>query len=200
MLTRRVTQEYHVWTHDQSGDAVVRTTAYSLPEHLHDHVELVQPTTMFTRTKALRTTFRFDEGEATFKAASSADTPPISVPSASGGHVDASCNKTITITCIQQLYNAVGFAPDVKHGNEIGITGYLEQFANIADLQTFYADQRPDALNSSFTTVLINGACAPTPPRPTPATRRPRAPCAGKGLRSAGASARSDVRSDPQAA
>ena len=174
MLTRRVTQEYHVWTHDKSGDAVVRTTSYSLPEHLHEHVELVQPTTMFARTKALRTTFRFDEesGAAFKSAAVSADTPPpISVPSASGGHVDASCNKTITITCIQQLYNAVGFAPDVKHGNEIGITGYLEQFANIADLQTFYADQRPDALNSSFTTILLNGACVPALHRPHPQLR-----------------------------
>ena len=117
---------------------------------------------MFARTKALRTTFRFDEesGAAFKSAAVSADTPPISVPSASGGHVDASCNKTITITCIQQLYNAVGFTPSAKNGNQIGITGYLEQFANIQDLQTFYADQRPDALGSSFKTILVNGSSA----------------------------------------
>ncbi len=30
--------------HDASGDAIVRTTGYSLPEHLHNHIELVQPT------------------------------------------------------------------------------------------------------------------------------------------------------------
>ncbi len=136
---------------------MVRTTEYSIPEHLDDHVELVQPTTMFSRMRSLKTTFHINDVQEKVAAASAA-APPISIPSASGGHVDASCNQTITITCLQQLYNAVGFTPSTKHGNEIGITGYLEQFANIQDLQSFYADQRPDALNSSFATVLINGA------------------------------------------
>ncbi|KAH9899475.1 tripeptidyl peptidase A [Cubamyces lactineus] len=148
--------EYHVWTHDASGDAVVRTTAYSIPEHLDNHVELIQPTTMFARMKSLKTTFRINDAQEK-AAAIPADAPPISVPSASGGHVDASCNQTITITCLQQLYNAVGFEPSKKNGNKIGITGYLEQFANKQDLQSFYADQRPDALGSSFDTILING-------------------------------------------
>ncbi len=47
-----------------------------------------------------------------------------SINTASGISVDASCNSTITITCLQQLYNAVGFTPSAK-GNSIGITGYL---------------------------------------------------------------------------
>ncbi|KAI0355318.1 tripeptidyl peptidase A [Trametes cingulata] len=148
--------EYHVWTHDASGDSVVRTTAYSIPEHLDDHVELIQPTTMFSRMKNLKTSFRINDVEEKV-AAVAADAPPISIPSASGGHVDASCNQTITITCLLQLYNAVGFKASAKNGNQIGITGYLEQFANIQDLQLFYADQRPEALNSSFKTILING-------------------------------------------
>ena len=46
-----------------------------------------------------------------------------------------------------------------NEGASLGGEGFLEQFANIQDLQTFYADQRPDALNSSFTTILINGTC-----------------------------------------
>ena len=112
---------------------------------------------MFTRMNALRTTFRVN-GAAPAEPASDASAPPISVPSASGGHVDASCNETITITCIQQLYNAVGFTPSATNGNQIGVTGYLEQFANKQDLQTFYADQRPDALGSSFKTILVNGS------------------------------------------
>ena len=111
---------------------------------------------MFSRTKSLKTFFHFSEMDKNAASVAS-DAPPINVPSASGGHVDASCNQIITITCLQQLYNAVGFTPSAKNGNQIGITGYLEQFANIQDLQSFFADQRPDALNSSFTTVLVNG-------------------------------------------
>ncbi|KAI0682616.1 tripeptidyl peptidase A [Earliella scabrosa] len=149
--------EYHVWTHDASGEAVVRTTAYSLPEHLHDHVELIQPTTMFSRMKSLKTTFHVNPTALTTAPVAAADAPAIKVPSAFGGQVDASCNTTITISCLQQLYNAVGFKPAADNGNQIGITGYLEEFANIQDLQSFYADQLPAALNTSFETVLING-------------------------------------------
>lgn len=74
----------------------------------------------------------------------------------SGVTVDASCNTTITVKCLQQLYNAVGFTPSAKN-NSIGITGYLGQFANKQDLQTFYADQRPDALGSSFKFISVKG-------------------------------------------
>lgn len=102
----------------------------------------------------MSTTFRFSK-EVTSTV--SANAPPIKVPSASKGQVDASCNSTITVTCLQQLYNAVGFKPSGKNGNQIGITGYLEEFANIADLQLFFADQRPDAINSTFKFVSIKG-------------------------------------------
>lgn len=79
------------------------------------------------------------------------------VDPATGVVVDASCNKTITIKCLKQLYNAVGYEPLADGGNSIGITAYLEQYANKQDLQSFYREQRPDALDTTFKTVLING-------------------------------------------
>ena len=146
-------QKYHVWTHT-NGDSIVRTTNYSLPVHLHEHVDLVQPTTLFSTFRNMKTTFRLHEDA---PAVTDANAPPINVPTASGGHVDASCNQTITVTCLLQLYNAVGYTASANTGNQVGITGYLEQFANIADLQLFFAEQRPDALNSSFKFVSVNG-------------------------------------------
>ncbi|KAI0080805.1 tripeptidyl peptidase A [Panus rudis PR-1116 ss-1] len=148
--------EYHIYTHVEDGDTIVRTTSYSLPEHLHEHIDLVQPTTLFSTLRGMKTNFRFED-DVQAKALVNADAPPIKVPSASGGQVDASCNGTITIHCLQQLYNAVGYKPLANTGNQIGITGYLEEFANIADLQLFYADQRPDALNTSFKFISVNG-------------------------------------------
>lgn len=71
--------------------------------------------------------------------------------------VDPSCNKTITIQCIQQLYNFVGVTANAS-GNSIGITGFLDQYANNQDLQSFYAEQRPDALNSTFKFVSVKGS------------------------------------------
>ena len=42
----------------------------------------------------------------------------------SGVRVDASCNQTITISCLRQLYNAVDVVPSATNTNSIGITGY----------------------------------------------------------------------------
>ncbi|KAL0580736.1 hypothetical protein V5O48_001294 [Marasmius crinis-equi] len=145
---------YHVWKHLESGDQLVRTTSYSIPEHLHAHVDLVQPTIMFARFKGMRTSIHSSDAAPPeynlkyLKAAAEED---------SAVDVDPSCNSTITVSCLQQLYNAVGYTPSADIGNSIGITGYLEQFANIQDLQSFYAEQRPDALNTSFEFISVKG-------------------------------------------
>ncbi|RDB20083.1 Tripeptidyl-peptidase sed3 [Hypsizygus marmoreus] len=140
---------YSVWKHVESGDELVRTTSYSLPENIHEHVDVVQPTTMFGQFKRFKSTISWPEDS---------ETPPQlkAVATASGVTVDPSCNSTITIKCLQQLYNFVGYTPTSK-GNSIGITGYLEEFANSQDLQSFYAEQRPDAVNSTFKFVSVNG-------------------------------------------
>ena len=97
---------------------------------------------------------------------------PAIVDTVSGATVDASCNKTITIKCLQQLYNAVGVTPSASD-NSFAVTGYSViihlisvtfladlvqgQYANLNDLQLFYADQRPDAKGSGFKFVSVNG-------------------------------------------
>lgn len=133
---------------------MVRTLKYSLPDDVYSHVELIQPTTMFTRMKALKATPHFSVDQSQTAAAATGSS--IKLPS--GVTVDASCNTTITVTCLKELYNAVGYKTSATNGNTFGITGYLDQFANIADLQLFYADQRPDALGSSFELISVNGS------------------------------------------
>ena len=146
----RMQQKYLVYKHEASGDYLVRTTAYSLPEHLHGHVDVVQPTTMFGRFRPDRSTVVLLEGDSPGPVPQGQITDP-----KTGLTVDASCNTTITIKCLQQLYNTTGYIPS-QLGNGIGITGYLEQYANFDDLQRFYADQRPDALNTTFKLVKVN--------------------------------------------
>lgn len=146
-------QKYHIWVHE-NGDALVRTTSYSLPDHLHDHVEFLQPTTLFSRMRGMTSKVRMQ------KSGHSSSPPKgssLHVPSAFQGRVDASCATTVTVSCLQQLYNAVGYTPSANSGNRIAVTGYSGFFANNDDLQSFYADQVPSAVNSSFTTVLVNG-------------------------------------------
>ncbi|KAF7983296.1 hypothetical protein HWV62_22961 [Athelia sp. TMB] len=144
--------KYHIWSHVESGDAAVRTTEYSLPEHLHEHIDLVQPTTLFARFKGMRSTLNIG---------STAPAPTVqatgTISAGNGITVDASCNQTITVDCLKQIYNAVGYVPTETKKNAIGITAYLEQYANNADLKAFYEDQVPAAVNSSYKLVLLKG-------------------------------------------
>ena len=86
------------------------------------------------------------------------DTPATYKNPVSGATVDLSCNETVTVKCLQQLYNAVGYVPKIpRRENSIGVTGFLEQYANIEDLNTFYADQVPQAVGTSFEFISVNG-------------------------------------------
>ncbi|KIK03131.1 hypothetical protein K443DRAFT_5566 [Laccaria amethystina LaAM-08-1] len=146
---------YYVWKHIESGDSLVRTTGYSLPSHLHHHVDVIQPTTLFGRFKKSTSTIIWSDKSSAVSDAANGDLAPI-VDATSGVTVDASCNENITISCLQQIYNIVDFVPSAR-GNSIGITGYLNQSANVADLQQFFVEQRPDAVNSTFQFISVNG-------------------------------------------
>lgn len=52
--------------------------------------------------------------------------------------VPASCGSTITPACLRAMYNTVNYVPTKSANNTIGVTGYLEEYANNADLQTFF--------------------------------------------------------------
>ncbi|KAJ7639339.1 tripeptidyl peptidase A [Roridomyces roridus] len=148
--------KYHVWQHTD-GDYLVRTTSYSLPAAVYDHVELIQPTTLFGRFKPQKSSIK------SISKVQSAQNSPAIGDMATGATVDASCNTTVTITCLRQIYNAVGYTPSAHVGNSIGITGYLEEYANRADLQQFYVDQVPAAaaVNSTFKFISVNGGIDP---------------------------------------
>ncbi|EIM80876.1 tripeptidyl peptidase A [Stereum hirsutum FP-91666 SS1] len=145
---------YHVWTHDD-GSSLVRTTEYSLPAHLNDHIQLIQPTTMFSRTRRFRASFIWDdEGSANIVA----DVIGLeSNFSSTHTGIDPGCRTRITVSCLKQIYNAVGYNTTRDNGNQIAVTGYLEEFANKQDLHSFFAQQRSDAIDSSFKEILING-------------------------------------------
>ncbi|KAG6891683.1 hypothetical protein C0992_010086 [Termitomyces sp. T32_za158] len=152
LVEKMLDTKYHVWKHD-NGNTIVRTTSYSLPEHLHEHIDVIQPTTIFAQLRGMKSTIVWSEEAEVVTSAK--NLAPI-VNEATGTLVDASCNTTITITCLKQLYNAVGLVPSALN-NSIAVTGYLEQFANFQDLQSFYTEQNPAAVNSSFEVVSING-------------------------------------------
>jgi tripeptidyl-peptidase-1 len=163
--------EFHLWrnTRDgEDGDVFVRTTHYSLPEHLHAHIELVQPTTYFGRPKPMSKTSFIDVLNLNINitiniSGSSPSSPPVANytnGTLTDPRLGRNCSDVVTIYCLQQLYNISGYVPTAMAKNSIGITGYLGEFANNADLQSFYKAVLPAAVNSTFKTVSVNGGQA----------------------------------------
>ncbi|KAJ6460107.1 tripeptidyl peptidase A [Mycena vitilis] len=156
LVEKMLDTRYHVWKDTSSGDHIVRTTGYSVPKYLFEHVELIQPTTLFGTFKKLKSTIHsVSEMDQQVQAQ---NMPPITDAS-TGITVDASCNTTVTITCLQEIYNAVGYTPSANVGNSIAIAAYLDDFANRADLQTFFEDQVPAAaaVNATYKFVSVAG-------------------------------------------
>jgi tripeptidyl-peptidase-1 len=85
--------------------------------------------------------------------------PPPPGKSYTDPRLNVSCTDVITVYCLQQLYNTSGYHPAATNKNSIGINGFDGQFANQADLQSFYNAEVPAAVNTSFNTVLVDGAC-----------------------------------------
>ena len=47
------------------------------------------------------------------------------------------CSSKITPSCLRALYNTTSYTPTATNVNTLGIAGYLDQFANRADLQVY---------------------------------------------------------------
>jgi tripeptidyl-peptidase-1 len=108
---------------------------------------------MFARFKAFKSTLHW----------TSQAQPPVlttsggTITGPAGNQVNASCNSTVTVSCLKQLYNAVAYNTSATNGNKLGLTGYLGQYANNMDLQQFYQLENPSAYGSNYTFVSING-------------------------------------------
>lgn len=136
-----------VQTNDKSQTKYIRTLQYSLPSYVFSHISMIHPTTRFHQIRAERNTvFRT---EALVEEVSSAEQ--------STTVIAASCNSTITPSCLRALYN-IGdhYATPVK-GSLFGVLGFLEQYAKFDALESFLSTLAPYAVGQNFSAVSING-------------------------------------------
>ncbi|KIX94599.1 uncharacterized protein Z520_09645 [Fonsecaea multimorphosa CBS 102226] len=142
--------KYAVYQHED-GSTLVRTTSWSLPRSLHDHVTTIQPTTAFLRPNPKASTLidvPVDIDISQLTAAANATT------------IKGSCNFAgMTPKCLRTLYNTINYTPQAPQNNSVAFTNYLGQVSNRTDAQTFLRNFRPDAVDSAFavTQVSVNG-------------------------------------------
>ncbi|KAK5165797.1 uncharacterized protein LTR77_008720 [Saxophila tyrrhenica] len=135
----------------------VGTMAYSVPDELSDHIDLVSPTTYFGSMKAHRavpdiTPSRTEQSPADRKR-----------------QVSPSCETTITIgsgnvtrdftvlgpDCFKQLYNVGNYQAHPNSGSTVAFGSFLNQSASFSDLAKF--EKIYNIESQSFTVTLING-------------------------------------------
>jgi tripeptidyl-peptidase-1 len=129
--------EFFYFHHPQQG-TILRTLGYSVPDELHSHIQLIQPTTRFGQWGSQKGTML----------------QPVQAPPE---QLSSGCDKAITPRCLRDLYGIDDTVNKQDRRNQLGISGYLEQYARYADLEEFLNRYAPNQTNANFSVVSING-------------------------------------------
>lgn len=142
--------EYSIFEHIE-GDQLVRTSEWSLPVHLHEHIEVVQPTNSFFRPRAMKSTVKAVKTPKGWHAPKPPSNP-------SGLSLAQACNETaVTPLCLRTLYGTVDYEPRAAGKNRVGLNDFLGESNNRSDVKLFLSQYRPEAVAAAdqFEIVVI---------------------------------------------
>ncbi|KAI0806616.1 family S53 protease [Fomes fomentarius] len=138
--------DFSVFTHEETGKQAIRTLSYSIPAELQGHLDLVHPTVTFPNPRGHLPVF-----------SSPVKGDVHEIQNFTSRAVPSSCAKTITPACLQALYN-IPSTKATQSSNKLAVTGFIEQFANKADLKSFLSRFRSDISSSTtFTLQTLDG-------------------------------------------
>lgn len=158
---RLLNTEYSVFKH-QDGSELLRTPEWSLPVHLHRHIDAIQPTNSFFRMAPLDTQWMASPAAAAFAKADFTSTS-ITITQALATTVDPAvpqvCNASvITPDCLRTLYGTKDYIPKVPAKSRIGYCNYLGETTLQSDLDLWTKRFRSDAQGAQIKFELVNGA------------------------------------------
>ncbi|KAI1465040.1 tripeptidyl-peptidase 1 precursor [Daldinia caldariorum] len=146
-VERLLDTEYHIYEH-KDGGLVARAPKWSLPFHLHDRIDTIQPTNSFFRAHAEK----FDHIDAPVYI-DSEYIPP------TNENISAVCNvSSVTPECFQTLYQTKGYKTR-SCSNKIGFNNFLGEHPIRSDGELFLAKYRPEGVPSvkAFPQITIAG-------------------------------------------
>lgn len=165
--------EYHVFRgqggHEDAEVFAIRALEWSLPEHLHDHVDCIQPTTSFFgatttdplgRQKANQDPASQHLANNARSPRSATDTRTTTLVSPRSQDAQQLCNVSdITPACLRTLYGTIDYEVQAPDKNSMALTNYLGQFNNRSDTSIFLSQYRPDIPAGAwdFTDISVAG-------------------------------------------
>ncbi|TAQ91387.1 hypothetical protein B7494_g311 [Chlorociboria aeruginascens] len=155
--------KYSVYKH-KDGDQIVRTPKWSLPLHLHEHIEAIQPTNSFFRPRQQASTVKLVPD-----SAFNHKIPSPASPTATG--LAAVCDtELVTTQCLRTLYGTIDYVPKAAGKNKVGLNDFLEESNNRSDVNLFLQAYRPEAAAGAYqfkVEVIANGNNEQTPENTT---------------------------------
>ncbi|KUJ19762.1 subtilisin-like protein [Mollisia scopiformis] len=160
--------EYFVYQHDDDGLTAIRSSAWSLPHHLHDHIEAIHPTNAFINTKTKTHRLR-SRSEVQPLGLGENGAPSynelVAIDHTQFGHMEIpdikdlpknpspsqACNRVATSpVCLRTLYGALDYVPQLPAKNRIGVVNFLDHISSVSDIGTFLQRYRPDAVSAGY--------------------------------------------------
>jgi tripeptidyl-peptidase-1 len=139
-----------------NGDSISRAPEWSLPIHLHEHIDVVQPTTSFFKPRAAvehkvsgpildqqAVDQSWWEQEGKFKYGEHSGRGNVSDPSF--------CNVSFTtLDCLRTLYGTIDYKAQAADKNSIAINNYLNETSRRDDAYQFLKQFRPEAAQAAY--------------------------------------------------
>ncbi|KAK5072853.1 hypothetical protein LTR64_000737 [Lithohypha guttulata] len=139
--------EYATYIHED-GSSLVRTTKWSLPQHLHEHISTVQPTTSFLRASPkLKTVMESPAQDLNID-----DYVP------NGTSIPGTCNFSgMSPACLRLLYGTYNYTSQ-SPTSHIAFANFLGEVPTRADATAWLQRLRPEAVSAAqtFEQISIN--------------------------------------------
>jgi tripeptidyl-peptidase-1 len=139
------------------GHSISRAPEWSLPIHLHEHVDVVQPTTSFFKPRAdVETTVSGpvldEQTEETISWWEHTGKYKYGEQHGKGDIKDPSfCNVSFTtLDCLRTLYGTIDYKVQAADKNSIGINNYLNETSRRDDAYQFLKEFRPEAAQAAY--------------------------------------------------
>jgi tripeptidyl-peptidase-1 len=147
--------------YQRDGVSKIRTTAYSVPEELVAHIDIIHPTTFFGKTaKFDPVPINFEEPAEQSQLEKRQQTADVF--STKQQKVSEACRTAISPACVKQLYNVGNYTPSATSGSKIGFGSFLNESASYSDLKIYLDYFKIPQQN--FTKVPVNKGAIPKVP------------------------------------
>ncbi|KAI2640327.1 tripeptidyl-peptidase [Hypomontagnella submonticulosa] len=159
-IERLLNTTYHVYSCGDDTETLIRAPEWSLPAHLHDHIDAIQPTNSFLRFEAQSRRAEPPEPQWFLEGRLPTYEEMVEEDLLDRGHIDVpeqenipanptialACNRlAVSPLCIRTMYGTLGYTARAPGKNGIGLVNYNGQFNNRSDLETFLETYRKDA-------------------------------------------------------